>query len=217
MVEIKTKTIIIALVLSAVAVAPVQSAANDTTIYFPAVFRLTNLDRIQPIGDSITRGFDCGDGWRGMIRQFGFQFVGTIDGVHDGHGGWWTTGNPTGENISDHIESWISAAQPDFVILLVGMNDYLNNRLNVNNIVVILDKINVPVILVGIPNVAPVPDKRITEFNLDLSDLAESRGIQFVDIESRLTPAHMDSGGIHPTCSGYKIMADEIAFAISRR
>lgn len=42
-------------------VSPAHSG-NLTTVHLPMVFHSTNLDRIQPIGDSLTLGFDCGSG-----------------------------------------------------------------------------------------------------------------------------------------------------------
>ena len=198
-------------------VSTVRGGDLDTVVYFPLVAAKTQIDRIQPIGDSITLGFPCDSGWRGMISQSGFQFVGTIDGVHDGHGGWWTAGNPSGENILDFVQSWTSASDPDYVILSAGMNDYLNNALDPQKIVDVLALVDVPVILMGIPNVAPVPDAAITAYNADLAEIAAARGLAFVDIESVLTPSDMDSDGIHPNCTGYAKIAAALTPAIATR
>lgn len=199
------------------AVSAKENNNNMVMVYFPLITHNAKIDKIQPIGDSITVGFDCEQGWRGMIRQSGFRFVGTVDGKHDGHGGWWTVGNPSGENIIDYIESWVDQSDPDYVLLMIGMNDYLNNVLDANKIILVLDKINVPVILMGIPNVGPIPDESITEYNQKLSKIASERNIQFVDIESVVGVDDMDSGGVHPNCNGYRKMADAISIAIANR
>ena len=215
----KTIKIILIVTLLGIFASPARSG-DSTTVYFPLVAHSTHTDRIHPIGDSITLGFDCNGGWRRMIYQTDFEFVGTITdiaGGHDGHGGWVSDTSIADNNISDYVVEWTEFANPDYVILMIGMNDYLAGILDAYYVANILDKISVPVILMGIPNVAPTPDPAITKYNADLAKLADFRGIEFVDIESILTPADMERDGIHPTCAGYEKMAIVIADAIARR
>ncbi|MCC5577435.1 cellulose binding domain-containing protein [Microtetraspora sp. AC03309] len=93
--------------------------------------------RIMPLGDSITGSPGC---WRSILwnrlQNSGYtsiDFVGTLgpqgcslpyDGDNEGHGGALVT------NVADQnqLPGWLSATQPDIVLMHFGTNDVWNNR-----------------------------------------------------------------------------------------
>jgi len=93
--------------------------------------------RIMPLGDSITGSPGC---WRALLwnrlQSSGYtniDFVGTLnnandcgtpfDGDNDGHGGFLAT-NIANQNL---LPGWLSATNPDIVIMHLGTNDVWNN------------------------------------------------------------------------------------------
>ncbi|GIH07649.1 hypothetical protein Rhe02_57160 [Rhizocola hellebori] len=92
--------------------------------------------RIMPLGDSITGGPGC---WRALLwdrlQRNGFtniDFVGTLpgggcsvahDGDNEGHGGFLATGIAN----QNQLPGWLSATQPDIVLMHLGTNDVWNN------------------------------------------------------------------------------------------
>jgi lysophospholipase L1-like esterase len=93
--------------------------------------------RIMPLGDSITGSPGC---WRALLWNrlqsagyTGVDFVGTLgpqgcsvpyDGDNEGHGGALVT------NVADQnqLPGWLSATDPDIVLMHFGTNDVWNNR-----------------------------------------------------------------------------------------
>ncbi|TYB55086.1 cellulose-binding protein [Nonomuraea sp. PA05] len=92
--------------------------------------------RIMPLGDSITGSPGC---WRALLwnrlqsaGQTNIDFVGTLppqgcgvahDGDNEGHGGYLAT-NIANQNL---LPGWLSATQPDIVIMHLGTNDVWSN------------------------------------------------------------------------------------------
>lgn len=86
--------------------------------------------RIMLLGDSLTAQ---GEGRLPLARRlksegYAFEFVGSQGQPpfrHEGHGGF-TIGPDQSKpgNLSDRIGTWIPAAKPDVIFLLVGNNDY---------------------------------------------------------------------------------------------
>lgn len=108
--------------------------------------------KIMPLGDSKTEGGGGGNqqSWRGYLRARLMQDGYTIDYVgdrsnvadgdgipndndHAGHGGY-TIGPDTQKFCStcettglyEHIQDWLPAANPDVVLLAIGVNDFFN-------------------------------------------------------------------------------------------
>lgn len=98
--------------------------------------------RVMPLGDSLTAGAgpdSAEQSYRGALYQLllaaGYTNVDVVgsqwgrgsaggDPAHEGHGGY-TIGpdtNPIG-NLADNIENYLSAGEPDMVLLLIGIND----------------------------------------------------------------------------------------------
>ena len=93
--------------------------------------------RIMALGDSITGSPGC---WRALLwqrlqsaGQTGVDFVGTLpgqgcgftyDGENEGHGGFLAT------NVADQnqLPGWLSATNPNIVLMHFGTNDVWNNR-----------------------------------------------------------------------------------------
>lgn len=86
--------------------------------------------RIMLLGDSLTAQ---GEGrWplrdRLATEGYSFEFVGSMGEAplcHEGHNGF-TIGPDQSlpGNLADNVETWIRAAQPDVIFLLVGNNDF---------------------------------------------------------------------------------------------
>src|SRR6266568_8089483 len=89
--------------------------------------------RIMPLGDSITGGPGC---WRALLwdnlQSAGYttiDFVGTLpdggcqtapyDGDNEGHGGYLATGIAN----QNQLPGWLSATNPDIVLMHLGTND----------------------------------------------------------------------------------------------
>ncbi|MEH1014527.1 cellulose binding domain-containing protein [Micromonospora sp. CPCC 206060] len=92
--------------------------------------------RIMPLGDSITGSPGC---WRSLLwnrlqstGHTSIDFVGTLgpqgcgqpyDGDNEGHGGYLVT-NVASQNL---LPGWLSATQPDIVLMHFGTNDVWSN------------------------------------------------------------------------------------------
>ncbi|MET0134085.1 MAG: ricin-type beta-trefoil lectin domain protein [Kibdelosporangium sp.] len=106
------------------------------TLVIPAAATAAAPSRIMALGDSITGSPGC---WRALLwqhmRNTGYtnvDFVGTLpaqgcgftyDGENEGHGGFLATGI-AGNN---QLPGWLSATQPDIVLMHLGTNDVWNN------------------------------------------------------------------------------------------
>lgn len=101
-------------------------------------YPLPSTPKIMPLGDSITEGTTIDKGgyrgklWDLLVAQDGRQvdFVGSlqrgtdlVDKDHEGHYGWWMKDDPSGNNIYDHVQEWLTDASPDVILLHIGTND----------------------------------------------------------------------------------------------
>lgn len=103
---------------------------------FSAIFVFQNMafsaempTRIMPLGDSITA---CGN-WRQLLLSSltssgcNVEFVGSQNYLtpHEGHGGL----GPIGLANSENLKNWLSATNPEIVIMHLGTNDSWGNNL----------------------------------------------------------------------------------------
>ncbi|HEU5357205.1 MAG TPA: cellulose binding domain-containing protein [Actinocrinis sp.] len=101
--------------------------------------------KIMPLGDSITAGPGC---WRAILwhdlQTNGFtniDFVGSVadggcnygytyDGDNEGHGGY----SATGIANNNQLPAWLSAANPDIVLMHLGTNDMWGGSIPVSSV-----------------------------------------------------------------------------------
>lgn len=123
------RTRILVSILSVLAALSLSLVAQTTQAADPV--------RIMPLGDSITGSPGC---WRALLWQdltnngyTNIDFVGTqspqgcgfdYDGEHEGHSGYLAT------DIADQgqLPGWLSATNPDIVLMHLGTNDVWNAR-----------------------------------------------------------------------------------------
>lgn len=203
--------------------------------------------RIMPLGDSITWGFE---GLAGTVVNYGgyraplytalnksypgqIDFVGSsrndtfpgdpagIDANQEGHSGW------TSSDLSNNIGSWLSAANPNYILLMIGSNDlyhctaWSQSEASLANIINSASA-HPSVKRILAANVTPlVPDQggcrnnaTINDFNRNLKSFvqktaAQGKPVSFVDMNalSGLTRDDM-SDGLHPNKQGYAKIAE---------
>lgn len=101
--------------------------------------------KIMPLGDSITAGPGC---WRailwhdlqtngytnidfvGSVPDGGCNYGYTYDGDNEGHGGY----SATGIAQNNQLPAWLSAANPDIVLMHLGTNDMWGGSIPVSSV-----------------------------------------------------------------------------------
>ncbi|MFD0571341.1 GDSL-type esterase/lipase family protein [Kitasatospora gansuensis] len=226
-----------ALLLAAGATAtPATAAAADAA----AAAVAPRTVRVMPLGDSITygQGSCTGGGYRLPLRnlvagqnRYAVDFVGAqqrgmmADPDHEGHPG------STIEQIRNGVDSWLSAAQPDAVLLHIGIND-LNQNLDVTHAAdratllvdqIFADRPGVTVIMQGLVPTTPGWSyqgltESVAQYNSRLKQLETVeqlvRHFEFVDAPA-LTPTNQADAahpaqmadGLHPNDPGYARLA----------
>jgi lysophospholipase L1-like esterase len=199
----------------------------------------------MPLGDSITRGWYGSEyswGYRKPLYDaltnggYNFDFVGIkndgsfSDPSHEGRDGWQANellnGRPSAP-AEGKLTDWLTADQPDIILLHIGTNDVTWNDINFNDVNKILDVIDgyevssgkhVTVFLALIINrrIDSTSTKRAqtTQFNRDVNNIALGRiangdDIIIVDMESALNyNIGVDMADeVHPNDAGYAKMA----------
>jgi lysophospholipase L1-like esterase len=208
-------------------------------LVFLSAIPAAGVTRIMPLGDSITRGWYGSAYWWGYRKPlydsltgggYVFDFVGSkADGSfpdpnHEGHDGWKANeilnGRPDAQ-AEGKLAIWLTAYQPDVVLLHIGTNDITAGDQDANEVNGILDVIDdyedannkhVTVILALIINRKPY-NAATTAFNNDVNNMALSRiangdDIIIVNMESALNyETDMNWDGLHPNNNGYTKMA----------
>jgi lysophospholipase L1-like esterase len=194
--------------------------------------------RIMPLGDSITAGPGC---WRaylwGLLQNNGYtnlDFVGGVsdggscnpgfpyDQQHEGHSGFAITG------IADanQLPPWLSANQPDIVVMHLGTNDMWGGWIPLDRKITALDKLITqmreyrPTIRIVMAMIIPMDADGCTTcmndviaFNQALGQLANSRS----STQSPIYVANLWNGfdvvadtydRVHPVTSGFVKMAN---------
>jgi len=198
--------------------------------------------QILPLGDSLTAGAYVLDGvfktdsgyrytlWK-MLASAGYSvhFVGSLqDGPtnfperrHEGHSG------RRIDEIATGASKWVSDAQPDVVLLLIGTNDAIQDY-DFPNVIHRLENLVSEIeaaapraqvfIATTIPNSVPEVQARVLDYNQQLTQWTELKmkldpNIHFVDmytqsgLQAGSTGAPSDLiDGVHPTPDGYAAM-----------
>jgi lysophospholipase L1-like esterase len=200
-----------------------------------------NPIRIMPLGDSITGSPGC---WRALLwnqlQNAGFtniDFVGTLgpqgcgvpyDGDNEGHGGALVT-NVANQN---QLVGWLSATNPDIVLMHFGTNDVWNaippatilaayrrlvDQMRANNpgMTILVQQI-IPMN----PNNCAECGSRVVALNQQIPAWASALSttqspIIVVDQWTGFSAAADTGDGVHPNDSGIRKMADRLFPAVS--
>jgi lysophospholipase L1-like esterase len=191
--------------------------------------------RVMPLGDSITGSPGC---WRSILwnrlQNTGFtdvDFVGTLgpqgcgqpyDGDNEGHGGILAT-NMASQN---QLPAWLSATNPNVVLMHLGTNDVWSNRpvqtiLDAFTTLVNQMRVNNPsmkivvakIIPMGAPSCADCAP-RVVAFNDAIPAWASARStaqspIVVVDQWTGFSSATDTYDGVHPNATGDQKMSDK--------
>ena len=211
----------------------------------------------MPLGDSITRGVSSGAipdesayyvAYRKALHDllvgegYDVDFVGSLDdgsavfadSQHEGHGGWYADGDPSGNDIRPNVYNWLVANPADIVLLHIGTNDISNGQTpsstatDVNNILDEIDRyesdnsVKITVMLALIINQLgyTCSDPSVTSTYDDLLDtmaigrINSGDRIEIVDMEcgAGIDYAQEPDGDmystLHPFHTGYEKMAN---------
>jgi lysophospholipase L1-like esterase len=192
----------------------------------------------MPLGDSITGSPGC---WRAILwhelQSNGYtqsEFVGTLpsddcgqppygfDGAHEGHGGYLATDVA----ITNLLPDWLSATNPDIVIMHFGTNDVWSGIspatiLGTYGILVDQMRENNPNVKILVAQIIPMDparscagcDQRIIELNAAIPDWAEGKSTDQspIIVVDQWTGFDTDTDtydGVHPNDAGDQKIAD---------
>ncbi len=200
-----------------------RSSTNRITILPPRL-------RVMPLGDSITYGGGAAGGYRAPLYQLltnaghNVDFIGTQTGNgaaslpdpdHEGYPGY------TIRNIDSILPNIFRAvAEPDIVLLLLGVNDFLQqddtaratNRLEALVVRMTTNWPNAKIVVASLTEVSEPRNTQIqTTFNAFLPGICErqralGRQVYFTDMHSAVPLADMPDQ-LHPNQLGYRKMA----------
>jgi lysophospholipase L1-like esterase len=178
--------------------------------------------RIMPLGDSLTYGIGSStrSGYRAFLQNellgagVDVDFVGSQsnglgdDNQNEGHPGWRT------DNVAEHVQQWLSAAQPDVVLLDIGTNDLNRDFDRAGTAARAADLIDR--ITAQLPNVHVVVAKLLVvdrfagiyrAYNAALAGVVAARSPRVTLADMSRVPAANTVDGVHPTDLGYQQMA----------
>ncbi|MBN2536289.1 MAG: hypothetical protein JXB88_25630 [Spirochaetales bacterium] len=202
----------------------------------PVIIVQAQAVRIMPLGDSITGSPGC---WRALLwvnlinnGYTNIDFVGTLppqgcgidhDGDNEGHGGILAT------NMADQnqLSPWLSATNPDIVLMHLGTNDCWSNR-DTNTILNAFSKLvdqmrsNNPNMKILVAKIIPMdPSRSCSECNNNVTALnnaipgwasgksTSQSPITVVDQNSGFSYTSDTYDGVHPNDSGDQKIADK--------
>ncbi|PXV95691.1 lysophospholipase L1-like esterase [Lachnotalea glycerini] len=189
----------------------------------PVVYAATTTTKIMPLGDSIT---DC-DFWRTLlfnkltVNGYDVKFVGS-QGTHEGHSGMLVTDLAATTNLTD----WLSASNPDIVMMHFGTNDCWSNKgteaiLDAYTVLVAQMRANNPNMKIVVAQIIPLHPNDDADYIARVKDLNSSMLSWSRDLstsESPITLVNQYSGfdtstdtydGVHPNNSGSQKMCDK--------
>jgi len=182
---------------------------------------------IMAVGDSITAGAEY---YRPILIDLLAQercrvdFVGSMmdgdanarDPEHEGHAGY------RADELAGELVQWAVAAEPDAVLLFVGINDLLQGQtptttaLDIETLVSRLHSAD-PRVRIFIGLLAPLAEHEteVAELNRSLVDLVDQLNrstrtatVVAVDLSEGFEPGvHLSSDGVHPNPEGSALMA----------
>lgn len=182
---------------------------------------------IMPLGDSLTDGLTIPGGYRvelwRRIAAAGLHdhFVGSLENGpadlierhHEGHSGFRI------DQIQERVAGWMSSAQPDLVLLMIGTNDVLQAfdlRRAPERLARLVDTIlaaspRVRVLLATLPP-DQAAERQTREFNRGVRVVAKARAarVTLVDMHAALsgTPGLFPPANCHPTVAGHQQIGD---------
>ncbi|WP_380281969.1 FG-GAP-like repeat-containing protein [Kitasatospora purpeofusca] len=230
----------LAAVLASGAVPAAASAPLPTSVPAPAPRPI----KVMPLGDSITdgAGSSTGAGYRAPLWDLTAQqspytvdLVGTSssgaagDPDHEGHSGYRIA------QVRADIDRWLSAADPDVVLLHLGINDLkwdpnadpVQAAQRLSELVdrIFADKPGVTVVVQGLLTATPGLEQKTTVFNREFTALQDrnqnpadgtaGRHFRYVD-PANLDPAADLPDQLHPNDGGYRKMAEVFHQALDR-
>ncbi|MFD9335394.1 FG-GAP-like repeat-containing protein [Streptomyces sp. NPDC060028] len=215
--------------LSLTLLAAIAAAGLGATTATAAAQPAPPLVRIMPLGDSITAGANSSTGagyraplWDLMAGQSRYtpdfvgsgSFGGVADGDNEGHSGW------TIDDVRRNIDGWQAAADPDVVLLHLGINDLHNNHADpeeaarrLSSLVdrVLANRPGVSVIVQGLLTDTTGFEQQTRVFNAVIQgeeSARRGRGERFRYVEPpRLDVAAELPDHLHPNDAGYRKMA----------
>lgn len=196
--------------------------------------------RIMPLGDSITEGYpDPSGGYRRVLygrfieSDIPADFVGSLtvssarmpDPAHEGHAGWTSYHLLYGrEGYDGDVDTWLSAYEPEIILLMCGTNDLFYGRTAVqisSSITALVDHIRAarPAVHLFISTTPPCAYSEgfrntIEQSNGLLADAMRSRSsdahLHFVDLRTVISTDDLASDRLHidPDGEGNAKIAD---------
>jgi lysophospholipase L1-like esterase/fibronectin type 3 domain-containing protein len=181
----------------------------------------------MPLGDSLTHGATTG-AYRTQLEdlllgdRFDFNFVGSLASGpadleasrHEGHTGYRI------DQIAASVDGWLTTHQPEFVLLLTGTNDVLQDyqlATAPDRLGALIDQIaarrpSAEILVGSIPPLTdPALDAKAREYNAAIPGIVSAKAsagtqVRFVDIYPSITTADLPDG-VHPNAAGYAKIA----------
>ncbi|WP_344469886.1 SGNH/GDSL hydrolase family protein, partial [Kitasatospora kazusensis] len=192
--------------------------------------------KVMPLGDSITAGYQSSTGagyrlplWNLAAAQsrYTMDFVGSQsspgvpDPDHEGHGGYMI------DQIGAGVDGWIGAANPDVVLLHLGINDldrgtdkaHASDRLSALVDRISADKPGVTVIFQGLIPTTPNLQSLIQDFNSKVQAMVPAKqaaGEKFRYVDAPALTSAEFADGLHPNDQGYARMGQVFYNALDK-
>ena len=186
--------------------------------------------KVMPLGDSLTDGYNIPGGyrtdlWNKVITDgLSIDFVGSLtngpaslpDRNHEGHSGWRI------DEIAAEVIPWLTAAQPDIVLLMIGTNDMAqdyNRATAPDRLSALIDRIaatrpTAQVIVASIPRLRGSPGADwVQSYNATIPSIieakaAQGRRVSYVDVYGVVTDSDLHSDLTHLNASGNSKVAN---------